>query len=233
MNKSMMMAMATVLFAGAATEAADINRVIVRQQWPWSTDVRVDYELVNVTDPVDITVEAYNGSTKLDTEALSAAITGERYNISTSRNGVLTIDPIKAFGTSQLSLNDFRVELSVSPSPENMSEVLYKIFDLDDGSCEEITRCQILNGEKGSYVTDFSKIGSGFNTSLTNVLIWTEITNDVYKTSKLVMRKIPAKGVVWQCGSTDTDIGLNTILETPGWIMWTQYHPSRCKVSAW
>ena len=35
-----------------AAFAADISDVIVRQQWPWSTDVKVEYKLTNVTVPV-------------------------------------------------------------------------------------------------------------------------------------------------------------------------------------
>ena len=35
-------------------QAATVDQVIVRQQWPWSTDVKVEYRVTGVTRPVDI-----------------------------------------------------------------------------------------------------------------------------------------------------------------------------------
>ena len=47
------------LLASASLHAAVIQQVIVRQQWPWSTDVKVEYKLAEVTAPVDISVKAF------------------------------------------------------------------------------------------------------------------------------------------------------------------------------
>ena len=52
------------LLASAAAHGAAIEQVIVRQQWPWSTDVKIEYRLSGVTSPVDISVKAYNGTAK-------------------------------------------------------------------------------------------------------------------------------------------------------------------------
>lgn len=47
-----------------ALRAAIIDQVIVRQQWPWSTDVKIEYRLSGVTAPVDVRiVEAFDGGT--------------------------------------------------------------------------------------------------------------------------------------------------------------------------
>ena len=46
------------VLSAVALNAAVIEQVIVRQQWPWSTDVKVEYKLKNVTNPVDLTIEA-------------------------------------------------------------------------------------------------------------------------------------------------------------------------------
>ena len=192
----------------ASVHAATVERVIVRQQWPWSTDIKVEYVLSDVSQPVDIAVRAFSGSTELDASKLAAATKGARYGISQGGAYSFTIDPAEAFGTNTAVMTDFRVQIVPSNSPANINEVLYKVFDLDDGSCENITRAQLLNGEKGAIETDYSKIVSGFSHPLQDVLIWTGVTNDVaYKTSKLVMRKVPAKNVLWKIGSPANDWG--------------------------
>ena len=190
-----------LLAAVAAQAAAVIEQVIVRQQWPWSTDVKIEYKLSGVTTPVDIAVTAYDGEAPLDSSRLASALTGDRYGITKNGVGTIILDPVAAFGTANVALADFSVKLSLSDSAANINEVLYKIFDLTSGNCTDVTRKQLLNGEYGSVETDFSKIGDGFNTTLDDVLIWTGVTNNIaYKTTHLVMRKIPAKDIVWRCG---------------------------------
>ena len=196
-----------------ALGAAEVEDVIVRQQWPWSTDVKVEYKLSGVdgTHPVDITARAFNGDEELDAAALAGAITGDRYGI-TDSVGSFTIDPVKAFGTSRVALGSFRVKLSLSESAANLDEVIYKIFCLTNNTCRDVTRREILNGELGSYETDYGRIGDGFNTTLDDVLIWTAVTNDVkYKTTHLVMRKIPAAGVTWKIGAPSTEKGTDYV----------------------
>ena len=192
------------VLATVALNAAVIEQVIVRQQWPWSTDIKVEYKLKDVTAPVDLTVEAYNGSEKLPLPG--EAVTGDRYGIAEDGVGTLVIDPVAAFGTAKIALANFKVKLTVTDSPESMNEAVYKIFCLTDGTCEDVTRKDLLNGKWGSVETDFAKIGDGFNTTLKNVLIWTAVTNDVkYKTTHLVMRKIPAAGKEWKIGSPTSE----------------------------
>ena len=182
------------------SQAAVIQQVIVRQQWPWSTDVKVEYKLAEVTAPVDISVKAFNGNTELPLPA--SAITGNRYGISESGIGQFVIDPVAAFGNEKIALADFRVELELSESAANINEVIYKVFCLtNNNDCTNVTRKDILNGKYGSYETDYAKIGDGFKSFLSDVIIWTGVTNDVkYKTTHLVMRKMPAGGVVWKGG---------------------------------
>ena len=194
--------------AAASLNAAVIEQVIVRQQWPWSTDVKVEYKLSGVTSPVDISVKAFNGNVELDSSRLAASMTGDRYGITEDGVGTIIIDPVKAFGTSKVALANFKVKLSVSDSAANLNEVLYKVFNLETGECEDITRVQLLNGKYGPVETDFSKIGAGFNTALNDVIIWTGVTNNVaYKTTHLVMRKIPAAGIEWTIGSRSGEVG--------------------------
>ncbi len=185
-----------------AAFAADISDVIVRQQWPWSTDVKVEYKLTNVTVPVDLTVTAFNGATQLDSASLESAITGDRYGIPESGAYSLMIDPVKAFGTDRVALGDFRIRLSVSDSAARTTEVLYKIIDLDNFTEQDVTRADFLNGKMGDYETDFKAIDGKYWTALSDVLIWTGVTNvPEYRTSKIVLRRIPAKGVTFEMGN--------------------------------
>lgn len=182
----------------AATPA--VERVIVRQQWPWSTDVKVEYSLsgVDAANPVDIKVRAFNGTVELPSGNLDAAITGDRYAV-TSPVGSLTIDPVAAFGTEQVALGNFKVQLTLTPSDSNMNDIIYKIVDLvSPHAVTDVVRKDLMNGKWGNYTTSFSDIDSTFTTSLDDVLIWLDVTNEVYKTDKIVFRRIPAAGKSFQ-----------------------------------
>ena len=196
---------------GLSAHSATINQVIVRQQWPWSTDVKVEYQLegVDAAHPVDIAVTAYNGDTLLDSSNLRASIKGDLYGI-TEEFGEFYIDPIAAFGSERIAMTKFKVKLAVSESASNIGEVLYKIFCLTNSSeaVVNVTRRDLLNGKYGSYETDYSKFGTGFASPLSDVLVWTGVTNDAkYATTHLVMRKIPAKGQTFTMGSPTSEIG--------------------------
>ena len=191
---------------GSARAEAAIDQVIVRQQWPWSTDVKIEYRISGVTSPVDISVTAYNGTTPLDSSNIAAALSGERYGIAESGVGTIILDPVKAFGNGKVAIADFRVELETVESAAAMGDVLYKIFCLTNNTCVDVRRADLLNGTYGTIETDFGKIGSGFSTTLDDVIIWTDVTNNLaYKTTHLVMRKVPAKNVDWKIGSPSSD----------------------------
>ncbi len=200
-SPSTLASMVVAALCVATTRAADVSDVIVRQQWPWSTDVKVEFKLTNVTAPVDVTVTAFNGAMQLDAAKLASAITGERFGLASSGAYSFMIDPVKAFGTDQVALGDFRVRLSLSDSAASTSEVLYKIIDLDNFTDRDVTRADFLNDKMGDYVTDFKAISNKYWTALSDVLIWTGVTNvPEYRTSKIVLRRIPAKGVTFEMG---------------------------------
>lgn len=193
--------LALILAPAALCADSSVERVVVRQQWPWSTDVKVEYSLSGVDsgNPVDISVRAFNGSVELPSANLEAAITGERFGI-TSPVGAFTIDPVAAFGTEQVALGNFKVQLSLSASSANMNDILYKIVDLDPPyAVTDVRRRDFYNGKYGPFVTKFSDIDSTFSTSLDDVLIWTGVAQDeIYKTDKMVFRRIPAAGKSFQ-----------------------------------
>ncbi len=181
--------------------AADISDVIVRQQWPWSTDIKVEFKLTNVTTPVSVNVEASDGDTPLNAANLQNAVTGDVWGLSQSGVYSLTIDPTIAFGGARAAVGDFRVRLSLTAAPANAAEILYKIIDLDDFTEQDVRRADFVNGKMGDYVTSFKAIDNSYSTSLSDVLIWTGVTNvPEYRTSKIVLRRIPAKGVTFEMG---------------------------------
>ena len=205
MNKSAMLALA--LAPAALFADPSVERVIVRQQWPWSTDVKVEYSLsgVDASNPVNISVKAFNGEVELPSANLDAAITGDRYGI-TDPVGTLTIDPVAAFGTEQVAIGNFSVQLTLA-SAANMNDILYKIVDLDEPyTVTDVRRKDFYNGKYGKFVTKFSDIDSTFSTSLDDVLIWLDVTNEVYKTDKMVFRRIPAAGMSYNMQTNNASV---------------------------
>ncbi len=180
----------------AVSHAADVENLIVRQQWPWSTSVKVECTLVDVTSPVDLAIEVYNGVNKIDSKFVENALSGERFAIKEGGVKTFCIDPVKVCGASKASIPDFRVKVAAVPADDKYNEVLYKIVNLESPyDVQDVTRAMLLNGEMGAVETEYSALHPSFTTPLDDVIIWTGVTNDVkYKTTHLVLRKIPAKG---------------------------------------
>ena len=197
MNMRKKVLVAGLLSAVAAvSNAAGVAKMIVRQQWPWSTAVKVECELTNVTEAVDLAIKVFDGNREIDPEQFNGAVAGERFAITNGGVKTIFIDPVKVFGSSAATVSDFRVRVSVAESSDKSKEVLYKIVNLESPyDVEDVTRARLLNGEMGAVETDFGAIGAGFTTGLDDVIIWTGVTNDVkYKSTHMVLRKIPAKG---------------------------------------
>ena len=198
MNKAKFL-FAFLLTASVAAQAVEIKKVIVRQQWPWSSDIKVEYVLSGVTVPVDIGVTVLRDGAEVELPANS--VRGDLYGVAQSQIGTITIDAAKVFGADKVKTDDLKVQLSLSDSEDDINEALYKIFDLASGACEDVTRKDLLNGRWGTIETSFAAFGPGFKTGLQDVLVWTGVTNNpIYKTDKLVMRKVHAAGVTWQSG---------------------------------
>ena len=178
-NPIFMLSAATAFLLQATT----IDQVIVRQQWPWSTDVKVEYRVTGVTSPVDIQVAAYDGDKALDSAKLASSIKGDLFGIEKDNYYSFTIDPVKAFGKTDIAVMNFNVRLSTTASAANMTDVLYKVVDLNSGAVTDIRRADFYGGKYGSFETSYSAIKEGFSTDLEDVLIWTEVTNNpIYKT---------------------------------------------------
>ena len=185
-----------------AVNAADIGRVIVRQQWPWSTAINVEFELSGVSPsaPADVSFRCFNGAAEIPAATVEKAISGARYALTKGGTYTLTLDPAVLFPSGTKTVPDFRVTVAADNASEKSREVLYKIVNLESPyDVEDVTRARLLNGDMGAVETDYAalgaKYGATFSTSLEDVCIWTGVTNDVkYKSTHMVLRKIPANG---------------------------------------
>jgi formylglycine-generating enzyme required for sulfatase activity len=179
------------LIAATAFAELEVTSVKIKQNWPWSHKVYIDCTISGVEERVDLSIKAYNGGTEISLP--EDAITGPRYCLENDGTYRLTLDPIVAFGKGTKWMSSFKVDVTVAPSSEKSKEIFYKIFDFETKTVTDVTRGRLLNGEFGAFEKDYSKIDESFKTPLSDVLIWTGVTNyPGAKTTKLVMRRIPA-----------------------------------------
>lgn len=192
LNKSLLAGVFAAI--AAMSNAADVEELIVRQQWPWSTDVKVECVLSGVDSPVDLAIEVWNGASKIDQELVEDALSGERFAITNGGVKTFYIDPVKVCGATTASIPDFRVKVTAVPTADKYKEVLYKIVNLETPyDVQDVTRAMLLNGEMGAVETKYDALHPAFKSNLGDICIWTGVTNDVkYMTTHLVLRKIPA-----------------------------------------
>ena len=193
----------------SAASAAEVSSVIVRQQWPWSTDIKIEVKVTGVTAPFDLSFEAFNGSTALDNSRIASGLAGQdRYGLTEGGVYTYTLDPVTVFETDKVALADFRIKVTATDSPANIHEILYKIVDMTSPfGVTDVRRKDFYNGTYGPYVTSYSDIDPEFSTSLDDVLIWTGVTqDDNYKTNKMVFRRIPAAGQSYMFQTNNTSV---------------------------
>ena len=192
MNIGRFAALAVAIVTLSADAAPTVGRVLVRQQWPWKEDVRIEYELTGAAGPVDVTCTVSQGETALAVPL--NAFTGDCYGVEGNGLHAMTFSPQKAFKAGDIPECELSFSLTATEqtAASKSREVLYKVFDLvDNNVCTDITRGELLNGKYGPVETDFGAIGEGYATALPDVCIWTGVTNDPkYATTKLVVRKI-------------------------------------------
>jgi formylglycine-generating enzyme required for sulfatase activity len=145
-----------------ATDPA-ISQVTVRQRWPWSRLVDIDYVLAcDPTQEVDVAVSAHNGSTALTLP--SDALSGDLYGVSEGAHRIV-FDPLKTVYTNSEVMTQFSVTLTQTAVP------VYLVIDLSDGTTAS------------SYPVTYH---------LTAEDVPGGVTNDLYKTTSLIMRRIPS-----------------------------------------
>ena len=172
----------------AFADGPTISDVVVRQRWPWSRLVSIDYAL----DGADgqnwqVRLSAFDGAKNLSLP--ESSLSGDFFNVSRGFHRIVW-DPTKTGYTNQ-TLEQFTVTLT----PTNMP--LYLIVDLT----------QTNASDQVDYVYESDLTSGAYGTVETNPipevssLVWTGVTNDVaYKTDKLVLRRVPAG--TYMMGST-------------------------------
>jgi len=162
MMKTAMTVLAGLLTLNAMSDPV-ISDVVVRQRWPWSRLVDIDYVLTcGDAQCVDVAISAYNDSSALTLPGYS--FSGDVYAVSNGARRIVW-DPTVTSCTNAGVLGKFRVALTPSIVP------LYMAVDLSGGP------------SAASYpVTNY----------LTEADVPGGITNDLYKTTHLLLRRIPA-----------------------------------------
>ena len=158
MKKSILVLAATV---AGSTLAAQVDRVLVRQMWPWSSEVRVEYAVSGTTAPAAVSFSFYDGENALVPTDLTALQGDTAY----AGNGMhaVTFDPKALFGLSDVQqFADFKVQVALGEENALMADRLYKIIDLDTGKITDLTRADFYNNKGyGTYETNFAAFGSG------------------------------------------------------------------------
>ena len=177
--------------------AATVDRVMVRQMWPWNGTIRIEYKISGVTDPVDLKVSLAEKGTPIALPA--SAFAGDLYNV--SADGVYAITVTPTADAMPNAIKDLTVSLAPVAASATEANVIYRVYDLDTGACENVTVGEILSGSRGAWhwadpASACLAPGAANDAACTN-LVWTGFnSDDVYKTSKLVMRYLPAKNAL-------------------------------------
>lgn len=168
--------------------AADpvIRQVSVRQRWPWSRLVDIDYVLSCAsTQRVDVAISAFDGDTPLDLPAASLA--GDIYEVARGPHRIVW-DPTATCYTNSGVLTHFRVTLTPVRPPVYLIVNLER--SLNDGGLMEYIYPgdpRLATDRRGNHV-------------------WCGVTNDAaYRTTKLVLRRISPGS--FEMGSPPSEVG--------------------------
>ena len=195
--------------ASAGLGEATVSQVIVRQDWPWSGKVNVDFVVRGIVpgEPKDVSLNLYSGEAFLGV-APEEALAGDTYGIDHDDAYRVSIDPKKVAalaGTKMLA--DFRVEPVLTAS--SAAEVLYKLVDIATGETTDVTEGAIRKGRYGTYAID----PVATNGVAIKSVVWTGVTNDVYKETKIAFRRIRAGS--FRMGSPTVETGRDPGREKP------------------
>ena len=168
-----------------ATEPT-INQVNVRQRWPWSRSVDIDYVLsCDSTQRVDVAIKAYDGDTPLHLPPASFA--GDIYEVARGPHRIVW-DPTATSCTNSGVLTNFRVSLTPVRPPVYLIVNLDRTLD-DGGLIEYI------------YPGDPRLVTGGRCDR-----VWYGVTNDTqYMTTKLVLRRVSPG--TFKMGSPAAEVG--------------------------
>ncbi len=203
-----LMALAETEYNAETAAQNAIGDVVVRQNWPWSPTVTVAFTVSGLaeTNAVDLSLYGIVGETsfKIPMNVVRGATRGVQSGTHTLSFNPMDIPLLAVKG----SIADFRVQVKPRLSTIDPNEILYMVVDLSAATAENavthLTRKDIMSGVYGSFETNPAWIEN--TPALTNCLVWTGVTKDnVYRTTKLVLRKIPAG--TFSMGSPSGELG--------------------------
>lgn len=185
----------SLAFMVLADSSPSITDISVRQRWPWSRLVDIDYVLNcdAATQRVDIAVSASDGSMPLSLPLSS--LSGDLYNVAPGQRRIVW-DPTLSAYTNNI-LTRFTVDLVATENPP-----LYMIIDLTKGAgasgqIQYLSEPDLVSGAYGSVATN-AVIGI-------NSIAWTGVTNNpAYKDTHLVLRRIFPGSVTTESSTTIT-----------------------------
>lgn len=169
----------------AFADGPKVSDVVVRQRWPWSHLVDIDYLLdCGPAERMDITLSAYEGDTPLS--ITSASLSGDQFGVEPGLRRIVW-DPLKS-GCTNSPLRHLRVELAATPMP------LYMIVDLTTtNNVTYVYEQDLYTNKWGAENSAWVKNPVTNKGTVVESVIWTGVTNDIaYKTEKLVLRRIRA-----------------------------------------
>lgn len=181
MKKIILFAIVSLL---SVAEAAEISHVVLRQRWPWSQKVDIDYTLAGGKAPRVSIALTSEGETLI---VPAGALSGDLLNVPPGQR-TITFDPLLTAYTNRV-LTNVSATLSVAEAP------LYLIVDLtkdvtDVRQTTYLTAYDITNKETyGTYQVKTLSLADG---TAEESVVWTGVTNNAdYATTKLVLRYIP------------------------------------------
>ena len=199
----------SVVFAVSTALSGQVDRVLVRQQWPWNADVRIEYVVSGLSAPAAVSFKFFEGDAEIPVSDAKAIKGDSAY----AQNGIniATFSPKELFGSlSAPQYTAFSVKVVLGNEDASMGDKLYRIVDLDTGKVDDLVRADFYNGKYGTFETSYTAIKSDFSTTLTDVFIWTGVTNNpAYRESKMVLRKINAANVEWLMGTNNPPGGVS------------------------
>ena len=198
MKRFFSMSLFALAVAGSFAETA-VDRIVVRQRWPWSEKTKVSYRITGVTAPVDLNVSFSSGGETLAADAFATNFTGTVLGICSSGEYSFEFDPAVVFGTA--AIGELTVALTPVASPYTKAQLttpIYRILDLESKTWEDITAHDLFSNRYGTYVTNyvtsFAPNWTSPKLTVRDCIIWTGVTNGpTYRTSKLALRRIPAR----------------------------------------
>ena len=188
--RSFLLSVLVFSLALAAFATPTVSDLSVRQRWPWSrlVDIRFTLSGIGTAEMFDPVFTASNGGNLLGVLP-TASLSGDIKALGDNRSYHAVFDPTQAnLGVGGV-LSDFQIDISFTSSP------LYVVVDLTKdvaaGATDNLTyiTAEDLNaGLYGSCATNPVSVNGVTITSL----VWTAVTDEQYKTSRLVLRRIPA-----------------------------------------